>query len=143
MSTPTNDPYDPNTAPPPPASGPGPAPVAPGYPVGGSPRNGLGTAALVLGILAVLFGVLFFPLGFLLALAGIGVGIAGRRRATRGEATNGGAALTGLILSVVGLLIAIAAGFFVGYIFSQTEECQDQNLTRAEREQCIENELSN
>lgn len=149
----------------------GPAPIAPGYgPAPGTgygapppdaggfgqagyggasdqrtsaPRNGLGVAALIMGILAVLFGVFFFPLGFVLGLVGVGLGIAGRRRAKRGEATNGGAALTGVVLSVIGLVIAIAFGFLFGYILSEAADCTDPELSQAEQQQCLEDELGN
>ena len=122
----------------------------PGYPAtgyagdgAGPPQNGLGVAALVVGICAFIFGVIFFPLGFVLGLVGIGLGIAARKKARRGEATNGGAALTGLILSVVGLLIAIAIGFFVGSIFNEVKDCTDPGLSQAEQEQCIRDKLEN
>ena len=131
-------------------SGYDPAPRTPeGYPPAGHetahngapPRNGLGTAALVVGIFAVIFGILFFPLGFVLGVVGIGLGIAGRKRAKRGEATNGGAALAGLVLSIVGVLIAIAFAFFVGYIFSKAEDCTKPGLSQSEQEQCLEDKL--
>jgi hypothetical protein len=127
-----------------------PAPVAPGgYPRAGSatayegrpPQNGLGTAALVVGIFAVILGIAFFPLGFVLGAVGIGLGIAGRKRARRGEATNGGAALTGLVLSIVGVLIAIAFAFLVGYIFTQAEDCTDPDLSQTEQQQCLEDKF--
>ncbi|MEU1225426.1 DUF4190 domain-containing protein [Streptomyces sp. NPDC005828] len=81
-------------------------------------RNGLGTAALILGIIGTISG--FMP--FLFWLAGIlGVialilGLVGKGRVKRGEASNKGAALTGailglvsLILSVVGIVIVVTA----------------------------------
>ncbi len=80
----------------------------------GRPRNGLGIAALVLGILALLTG--FFLLGGLLGIIAIILGFIGRGRAKRGEATNGGMALAGIITGLLGLLITIgiiAAGVSV------------------------------
>jgi len=106
-------------------------------------RNGFGVAALVLGVVGILFAVLFFPLGFVLALAGIGLGIAGLRRASKGEATNRGMAITGIALSVIALLIAIALGALVGYIFNEARDCTDPELSQTEQQQCIEDRLSN
>lgn len=138
-------------APPPPPAVPAAASQAPG--AGGyaepgtygapsaTPRNGLGTAALVLGIVGVVFAVIFFPIGLLLAVAGIAVGIAGMRRASRGEATNRGMALTGTVLSVLALLIAVAFGAFVGYILNETADCTDRSLSQSERQQCIQDRL--
>lgn len=61
------------------------------------PRNGLGTAALILGIIAIP-GILTVVLGILLGLLALIFGIIGRKRYSRREATNGGAALAGAIL---------------------------------------------
>ncbi|MDQ6649320.1 MAG: DUF4190 domain-containing protein [Actinomycetota bacterium] len=72
----------------------------------GPPRNGLGIAALILGILAVL-GSVTVVLGLLFGLLAIVLGFVGRGRAKRREATNGGVALTGAILGIVGLLLSI------------------------------------
>ncbi len=111
----------------------GPYGSAPG---GGRPRNGFGTAALVLGILAILV-FLFPPLGFLLAFVGIVLGFIGRRRVKRGEATNGGVALTGLLLSILGLLVSIAVAFLLYLV----RDCLDPNLTADQREQCVNEQL--
>ncbi len=108
---------------------------------GGKPRNGFGIAAVVLGILAILIGLFIFPLGLLLAVIGIVLGFLGRRRAKRGEATNGGVALAGLVLSILGLLVSIAGGFIVGLLFSIVGECADPNFTDAQREQCVNERL--
>lgn len=89
-----------------------PAQAAPGY---GQPygtpvvtvRNGLGTAALVLGILSIP-GAFIVVGGVLLGLLAIIFGAIGRSRAKRGEATNGGTALAGIITGAVGLVLAIA-----------------------------------
>lgn len=68
-------------------------------------RNGLGVAALVLGILGALIGVvpfLFIVAGTLGLLAVI-FGFVGRARATRRQASNGGMALAGAILGIVAM----------------------------------------
>jgi hypothetical protein len=113
------DPQDPFTAPAPdiPVYGPPPvygAPVAPpppyGAPVGyqpgapGSPglaKNGLGTAALVLGIVGAIPFLSWTFIGSILAIV---FGAIGRNRAQRHEATNRAAASWGLGLGIVGVV---------------------------------------
>ncbi|MFF8379846.1 DUF4190 domain-containing protein [Streptomyces sp. NPDC015661] len=81
-------------------------------------RNGLGTAALILGIIGTISGFipLFFWLAGILGLIALILGLVGKGRVKRGEANNKGVALTGvilglasLILSVVGLVIVVTA----------------------------------
>jgi len=74
------------------------------------PRNGFGLTALITGILALLFGVLPFTfyLGIILGIVAVVFGLLGRKRAKRGEATNQGQALAGLICGALGLLAGIA-----------------------------------
>jgi hypothetical protein len=74
-----------------------------GAPVQGQGRNGFGVASLVLGILSIVTFV-----GGLLGIPGLVFGILARRRAKRGEATNGGVALAGIITSVVGMVLLAA-----------------------------------
>ncbi|MFI1075380.1 DUF4190 domain-containing protein [Streptomyces puniciscabiei] len=114
------------TVPPPPIapSGPGiPAPPAaggygypgyPGYPVGYgwpgmpmAPQNGLGTAAMVLGILSLCLFCLYGVVSVVLGILAVIFGIKGRRRADRGEATNHGQAQAGLLMGVIGIVIGI------------------------------------
>jgi heme/copper-type cytochrome/quinol oxidase subunit 2 len=71
-----------------------------------SNRNGLGTAALVVGIIALLSCWTIIG-GVVLGILAIVFGFIGRGRANRGEATNGGLAVAGLTLGVVGLVVAI------------------------------------
>ncbi len=94
---------------------------------GGSPKNGLGVAALVLGILALVTSLSVIG-GVLLGLLAIILGIVGRGRAKRGEANNGGMALAGIILGVLGLLISVAlvavgASFFTSDTGRQLVQC--------------------
>lgn len=63
-----------------------------------APRNGMGTAALVLGILGLVLGCILSGLAIIFGSVGIG-------RANRGEATNKGAATAGLILGIVGFVL--------------------------------------
>ena len=104
--------YDPAAYSPPPY---GQAPYVGGYgvptPFGQAPQNGLGTAALVLGIIGVLF--CWNPLGFILGVLAIIFGSIGRGRAKRGQATNQSSATAGLVLGVVAvalLLILLVIG---------------------------------
>jgi hypothetical protein len=90
------------------------------------PRNGLGIAALVLGILALLTGL--FVVGAAFGLAAIVLGVLGRSRAKRGEATNGGMALAGIILGVLGVLLTVlvlvgVASLFDSEQFGNLAEC--------------------
>ncbi|MFF8729787.1 DUF4190 domain-containing protein [Streptomyces sp. NPDC015171] len=85
------------------------------YPAGGYgwtgaqavPSNGMGTASLVLGILSAV-GFLFWPLALVLGILAIIFGAIGRGKAKRGEATNPGVALAGLICGVAGIVMAVA-----------------------------------
>ncbi|MFF9689885.1 DUF4190 domain-containing protein [Streptomyces sp. NPDC014623] len=92
-------------------------PGYPGYggqpPWGPAPANGLGIAAMVLGIIAVV-GFCMWGFGIILGILALIFGIIGRGRAKRGEATNGGMALAGIILGSVSIVIsAVFLGFLI------------------------------
>lgn len=73
---------------------------------GARPRNGFGITALVLGLLAL---VLFWTIvgGIVFGILALIFGLLGRARAKRGQATNGGLAVAGMVLGIIGLLLAI------------------------------------
>ncbi|MGW1627382.1 DUF4190 domain-containing protein [Streptomyces sp. NPDC002172] len=86
-------------------------PAGPGY--GGwpgmqpAPDNGLGTAAMVTGIISAI-GFCLAPVALVLGVLGIVLGSIGRARVRRGQATNGGQALAGIICGSAGLVLAAA-----------------------------------
>ncbi|MEU0007407.1 DUF4190 domain-containing protein [Streptomyces sp. NPDC006314] len=87
--------------------GPYPAPNGYGWPgVQPAPSDGMGTASLVLGILASL-GFLVWPVALVLGILAIIFGAIGRGKANRGEATNPGVALAGLICGAAGIVLVI------------------------------------
>ena len=106
-----------------------------------APQNGMGTAALVLGIVGLVFSVLFFPLGFVLAAIGLVLGILGLKRAKRGLATNRGMALAGTVLSVLALLVCLGWGVLIGVLVNKTQDCNDPDLSRSEQRQCVEDKV--
>jgi hypothetical protein len=69
-----------------------------------APKNGLGIAALVLAIIG-LFSVVG---GVVLGVVAIILGFIGYGRAKRGEATNGGVAVAGIVLGLLSIIEAIA-----------------------------------
>lgn len=83
-------------------------PGGPGTQAGwpGQPNNGMGIAALVLGILSILSS-LTLLFGVITGVLGIIFGGLGRAKAKRGEATNGGMALAGLLCGAAGLLVSV------------------------------------
>ncbi|WP_406476964.1 DUF4190 domain-containing protein [Streptomyces platensis] len=87
-----------------------PAPQGPtGAPAPQAARNGLGVAALILGIIGALSGIpmiLFWLAGPLGVLALI-FGLVGLSRAKKGQATNKGVAVTGTILGALALVLAV------------------------------------
>ncbi|MFE3787603.1 DUF4190 domain-containing protein [Streptomyces goshikiensis] len=94
----------------------------PGYPGAGAypaygapqPNNSFGVTSLVLGILSVVACVTsVFSVG--LGIGAIVFGALGRGRVNRGEATNGGMALAGLILGVIGMVLGGLLLVFLGF----------------------------
>ncbi|WP_298802919.1 DUF4190 domain-containing protein [uncultured Pseudokineococcus sp.] len=110
------------------------------------PRNGLGVAALVVGIVALLsvcVGIFLAGIpAVVIGVVGIVLGVGARRRVKRGEATNGGVATTGLVLSIVSLVLGILSIvlFAVGLSFFGDIAEQCQGLTGAEQEQCVQDQ---
>ncbi|MER5770348.1 DUF4190 domain-containing protein [Streptomyces sp. NPDC001985] len=76
-----------------------------GHPSHRPVRNGLGTAALVLGVLGVITGPipLIFWLGGTFGLLALIMGLVGRGRAKRGEATNKGVTTVGAVLGLLAM----------------------------------------
>ncbi|WP_055493441.1 DUF4190 domain-containing protein [Streptomyces sp. TP-A0356] len=89
-------------------------PVPPGYAGYGwpgmpmPPRNGLGVAALVLGILSVCLFCLYGVFSLVLGILAVIFGIKGRKRADQGEADNRGQAQAGFVLGIIGIVLGIA-----------------------------------
>ncbi|MCT7355419.1 hypothetical protein N4P33_25145 [Streptomyces sp. 15-116A] len=128
--TPAPNPFAPppstGSVPPPPIAPDGPGQVPYGYPGGyvgapgpgqayygwsmtPMPSNGLGVAGLVLGIISAA-GFCLWPLAIVLGVLGVIFGSVGRAKVTRGEATNPGQALAGIICGAVGLVLGIGFG---------------------------------
>jgi hypothetical protein len=110
-----------------------------GTPDGGRPSNGLGVAALVLGIVSI-FPLFMFVIPAILAIV---FGAIGRSRAKRGQATNGGVALAGLLTGIAGLLIGIAfwtAGIlaFTSPAGQRFQDCQDRATSTAAQDACTQ-----
>ncbi|MFG2789459.1 DUF4190 domain-containing protein [Streptomyces sp. NPDC048419] len=70
------------------------------------PSNGMGTAALVIGIIAVVVFCLW-PIAILLGVLAVIFGSIGRAKARRGEATNAGQSLAGIICGAVGIVLGL------------------------------------
>lgn len=66
-----------------------------------APQNGMGTAALIMGILG------FLCLPFIGPILAIVFGRIGLQRAAAGQATNAGAAKAGYILGIIGVILLI------------------------------------
>ncbi|GAA3390267.1 DUF4190 domain-containing protein [Streptomyces roseoviridis] len=110
-------------------------PPAPGYPGYGTgygqqgwqqaPSNGMGTAAMVLGIIAVA-GFCFYGLGAILGILALIFGILGLKKANRGEATNRGMAIAGIVLGAIGTLVsAVFLGFIIWAVANDPDAFDD------------------
>ena len=71
------------------------------------PKNGLGIAALVIAILGLVFCWTVIG-GVVLGVVAVIIGILGRGRAKRGQATNGGVAIAGVVLGVLAVIVSLA-----------------------------------
>ncbi|MYX76029.1 DUF4190 domain-containing protein [Streptomyces sp. SID3915] len=114
-----------------------PAPAAPyagypGYPGyagqpgwGPAPANGLGIAAMVLGIIAVV-GFCMWGIGIILGILALVFGIIGQGRAKRGEANNGGMALAGIVLGSIAILVgAVFLGFLIWSVGNSSSDIEE------------------
>jgi Domain of unknown function (DUF4190) len=114
-----------------------------------APKNGLGIAALVIAIIGLftVFG------GLLLGVVAVILGFIGWGRARRGEATNAGVAIAGIVLGFLGIILSIVAIFIVVSFFNnvggtdyvdclsragndeqEMQQCADQFRDRIENE---------
>ncbi|PZT72189.1 MULTISPECIES: DUF4190 domain-containing protein [unclassified Streptomyces] len=85
-------------------------PYGPGHAPGMRPaRNGLGIAALILGLIGAVSGLIpfLFWLAGILGTIALVLGLVGRGRAKRGEATNKGMATFGTILALIALIMSV------------------------------------
>lgn len=98
------------------------------------PRNGFGIAALLLGLLALVLSWTIIG-GIVFGLLALICGLFGRARAKRGEATNGGLSVAGIVLGIIGLLIAIGI-IALGASFLKSPAGQSY-------QQCIEESIGN
>ncbi|MFF7871958.1 DUF4190 domain-containing protein [Streptomyces qaidamensis] len=123
--TPQFDPSGTGAVPPPPVAPTGPG--APGgygypgsYPQGGytqggygwpgmpmAPQNGMGVAAMVLGIISCTLFCLYGVVSLVTGILAVVFGIKGRKRAEAGVATNHGQAQAGLIMGIIGIILGI------------------------------------
>jgi len=104
--------------------------------------GGKGTGALVCGILSIPLAFLFFPVGLLLGVIAVILGVMARRESagTDGKATGG------LITGVLGLVIGVAMLLFVGTFFAKhgkdISACSQQT-TQAAQQQCLNQRMGN
>ncbi|WP_171170367.1 DUF4190 domain-containing protein [Streptomyces sp. I05A-00742] len=87
------------------------------------PDNGFGTAALVLGIVSLVLSVTMI-FGVVLGVLAVIFGAVGRAKAVRGEASNRGQALAGLILGSLALVASVLVLVLV--INSADSESEDE-----------------
>ncbi|MEU2230803.1 DUF4190 domain-containing protein [Streptomyces vietnamensis] len=116
--------YPPASPTPPVTSGYG-YPGYPGYGVlGGQPQNnGMGTAAMVVGICAVALAFCSYGiLGLILGGVALPLGIVGRKRFLRGEANNKGQAVAGIVLGSVGIALGIAGIALIVVLATHADE---------------------
>src|SRR5919198_247663 len=110
------------------------------------PRNGLGIAALVIGVASLVAAVSFtlFPLAVVFGLVGLIIGLIALAGGRARGATNPGQATTGVICSVLALLIAGYLSVHVGTwaarntgAFTRFDKCIAQAGNRTEVSNCI------
>lgn len=115
----------------------------PGSPPGPTgPRNGMGVAALVVAIIALVASCSIAG-GLVLGVVAVILGFVGRARVKRGEADNGGVALTGIVLGFVAIVVSLAfialyVGFFNKYGGQELVDClQSAGQDNDRAQQCF------
>lgn len=76
------------------------------------PSNGMGMAAMVLGIVAAV-GFCLWPVAIITGVLALIFGVIGRSKANRGEATNPGQALAGIICGSAGTVLGVGLAVLI------------------------------
>jgi hypothetical protein len=96
-----------------------------------APRNQAGVASVILGVLALIS--CWLLIGVPLGIAALLTGDIARRRAGRGEATNPRAALIGMTLGGVAIVLGLIAVGYYSWLDSQDpdrlQRCMDNPAT--------------
>ncbi|WP_330264139.1 DUF4190 domain-containing protein [Streptomyces griseorubiginosus] len=132
-------PGGPGFVPPPPIAPGGPGAPAgygyPGYPQAPQgygwappmpPQNGMGVAAMVLGIISCVMFCLYGVLSLVLGIIAIVLGVKGRKKAARGEATNHGQAQAGFIMGIIGTILGLAVIVFMAIVITAAVTSDDE-----------------
>ena len=115
-------------------------------PLSARPRNGLGIAALVLGVASLVAAVSFvlFPLGLIGGLVAAVLGIIAVSRGPTQGATNSGQAIAGIVCGVlaliIGIVFAVRFGTFVARntsVFTNFDNCIAKAGNRSAVSSCI------
>jgi hypothetical protein len=121
-------------------------PVSPAVRPPARPRNGLGVAALVLGVasLVAAFSFVLFPLGLLGRFIAAVLGVISLSRRSTSGATNPGQAwagtICGILALVIGTVFSIRVGTFVEHntsAFTSFDNCIAKASNRSEVANCI------
>jgi hypothetical protein len=95
-----------------------------GYPPppgGGGGTNTMAVAAIACGIASLIFLIVFFPLGILLAIAGLVLGIMGLRAGKRQGTGGKGMAIAGIVTSTITLFLLVLGIIGLVFVFNQFE----------------------
>lgn len=107
------------------------SPVPPAPPQQPANRNGLGTAGFVLGLIGLIFsiipvvGIIAWPL----VILGLIFGTLGVLRVNKGEASNKGLAIAGVVVSAIGLVICILWAAAFGKAANDIQEEANRSVT--------------
>ncbi|MFP3992568.1 DUF4190 domain-containing protein, partial [Streptomyces sp. E11-3] len=100
---------------------------APGWPYAAPPpSNGMGTAAMVLGILSLFLFCLYGIVSIVLGTLAVILGILGRKKVRQGLADNGGNALAGIITGAVGIAVGAVIVGLLAWVFIWGEDSESE-----------------